>query len=158
MPQLRYSDLSAIANHAPAATKLNGPPRIGGRLLLRMPRRLQHPRTCTLFCYRFYNQIRRFRPPRDRVHMSEPQDQRAAVSTDARSDVEEARRRLRRFRIEQLRRTEQRMVAARLERLLGYPMVADAIERGELALHGWHYVIELGRVLMLDVATGQLSD
>jgi len=59
---------------------------------------------------------------------------------------------------EVVRRTQQRMVAVGLERLLGNPMVADAIERGELALHGWHYVIELGRVLMLDVATGQLSD
>ena len=59
---------------------------------------------------------------------------------------------------EVVRRTQQRMVAVGLERLLGNPMVADAIERGELALHDWHYVIELGRVLMLDVATGQLSD
>jgi len=59
---------------------------------------------------------------------------------------------------EVLRRTEQRMVVVGLERLLRYPMVADAIEPGKLALHGWHYVIELGKVLMLDVATGQFSD
>ena len=59
---------------------------------------------------------------------------------------------------EVLRRTEQRMVVVGLERLLRYPTVADAIEPGKLALHGWHYVIELGKVLMLDVATGQFSD
>ena len=57
-----------------------------------------------------------------------------------------------------LRRTEQRMVVVGIERLLGYPMVAEAVARGELALHGWHYVIEEGRVMVLDVATGIFLD
>jgi carbonic anhydrase len=57
-----------------------------------------------------------------------------------------------------LRRTEQRMVVIGLERLMGYPMVADAVARGDLALHGWHYVIEEGKVLKLDVASGQFRD
>ena len=57
-----------------------------------------------------------------------------------------------------LRRTEQRMAAVGIERLLGYPMVAEAVARGELALHGWHYVIEEGKVLRLDLATGEFRD
>ena len=57
-----------------------------------------------------------------------------------------------------LRRTEQRMVVIGVERLLGYPMVADAVARGDLALHGWHYVIEDGKVMVLDVATGEFRD
>ena len=55
---------------------------------------------------------------------------------------------------EALRRTEQRSVALQLERLLAYPMVAEQVEQGRLFLHGWHYLIEEGRVLILDVATG----
>lgn len=59
---------------------------------------------------------------------------------------------------EALRRTEQRVVVIGIERLLGYPMVAAAVERGALALHGWHYVIEEGKVLALDVASGEFHD
>jgi carbonic anhydrase len=59
---------------------------------------------------------------------------------------------------EVLRRTEQRMVVVGLERLMGYPMVAEAVARGALALHGWHYVIEEGKVMALDVATGVFRD
>ena len=55
---------------------------------------------------------------------------------------------------EALRSTERRSVAIQLERLLGYPMVRDRVEKGALSLHGWHYVIEEGRVLALDVETG----
>lgn len=55
---------------------------------------------------------------------------------------------------EALRRTEQRLVVLQLERLLGYPMVAARVERGELFLHGWHYLIGEGRVLVLDAASG----
>ena len=36
--------------------------------------------------------------------------------------------------------------------------VADAVARGDLALHGWHYVIEEGKVLKLDVASGEFRD
>lgn len=56
---------------------------------------------------------------------------------------------------EALRRTEQRAVVLQLDRLMGYPMVRCRVERGELALHGWHYVIEAGEVHVLDVASGR---
>ncbi|MCK9284070.1 MAG: carbonic anhydrase [Rhodocyclaceae bacterium] len=55
---------------------------------------------------------------------------------------------------EALRRTEQRSVVLQLERLLTYPMVARAVEKGELFLHGWHYIIEEGRILVLNVERG----
>jgi carbonic anhydrase len=48
-------------------------------------------------------------------------------------------------------RTEQRSVALQLERLMTYPFVAERVGAGTLSLHGWHYVIEEGRVLALDV-------
>ena len=56
---------------------------------------------------------------------------------------------------EALRRTEQRAVILQLERLMGYPMVRARVEAGELALHGWHYVIEDGEVHVFDVRSGQ---
>jgi carbonic anhydrase len=56
---------------------------------------------------------------------------------------------------EALRRTEQRSIVLQLERLLGYPPVAAAVERGEVFLHGWHYIIEDGRILVLDVESGE---
>jgi len=56
---------------------------------------------------------------------------------------------------EALRRTEQRSIALQLERLLGYPMVAERVEAGRIGLHGWHYVIEDGEVRVLDVDSGQ---
>lgn len=59
---------------------------------------------------------------------------------------------------EVLARTEQRSVALQLERLMDYPMVARGVAAGMLALHGWHYVIEEGRVFLLDVATGVFHD
>jgi carbonic anhydrase len=55
---------------------------------------------------------------------------------------------------EALRRTEQRAIVLSLERLMEYPMVAKRVEAGALFLHGWHYVIEDGTVLVLDVASG----
>lgn len=55
---------------------------------------------------------------------------------------------------ETLRATEQRSIVLQLERLASYPMVASRMAEGRLFLHGWHYVIEAGRVLVLDVATG----
>lgn len=54
-----------------------------------------------------------------------------------------------------LRRTEMRAVVVQVERLLSYPMVRERVERGELALHGWYYVIEEGQVLGLDTASGE---
>lgn len=50
-----------------------------------------------------------------------------------------------------LRQTEQRSIILQLERLLGYPMVRSHVESGRLFLHGWHYLIEEGKVLVLDV-------
>jgi len=55
---------------------------------------------------------------------------------------------------EALRRTEQRSVVLQLERLMGYPMVRERVEAGQLKLHGWHYVIEDGEVHVFDVRSG----
>lgn len=52
---------------------------------------------------------------------------------------------------EALRRSEQRSIALQVGRLMSYPFVAKRVEAGTLSLHGWHYVIEDGRVLTLDV-------
>lgn len=52
------------------------------------------------------------------------------------------------------RRTEQRSVVLQLERLMDYPMVRRRVERGELTLHGWHYVIEEGEVHVFDIDSG----
>ena len=51
-----------------------------------------------------------------------------------------------------LRRVEQRSVVLQMEHLLTYPMVRERMERGEIALHGWHYVIETGEVSAVDAA------
>ena len=56
-----------------------------------------------------------------------------------------------------LRRTEMRSIVIQLERLMTYPMVRERVERGELALHGWYYVIEDGSVFALDFETGDLA-
>ncbi len=58
---------------------------------------------------------------------------------------------------ELIRRTEMRSIVIQLERLMTYPMVRERVERGELALHGWYYVIEEGRVFALDFETGEFS-
>ena len=55
---------------------------------------------------------------------------------------------------EALRRTEERSVVLQLERLMDYPMVRERVERREVTLHGWHYVIEDGEVHVFDVRTG----
>lgn len=52
---------------------------------------------------------------------------------------------------EMLYRTEQRSVTLQLKRVMTYPMVERAVGAGKLALHAWHYVIEDGQVLALDV-------
>lgn len=58
---------------------------------------------------------------------------------------------------EALRRTEQRSVALQLERLMDYPMVRRKVEEGGLYLRGWHYLIEEGKVLVLDVESGDFK-
>jgi carbonic anhydrase len=55
---------------------------------------------------------------------------------------------------EALRRTEQRAVVLQLERLMEHPIVRSRVERGELTLHGWHYVIEEGEVHVFDAQKG----
>lgn len=58
---------------------------------------------------------------------------------------------------EALRRTEQRSVALQLERLMDYPMVRRRVEAGEIFLRGWHYLIEEGKVLVLDIESGRFE-
>jgi carbonic anhydrase len=55
---------------------------------------------------------------------------------------------------EALRRTEQRSVVLQLERLMEYDILRERVHRGELSLHGWHYVIEDGEVHVFDLAEG----
>lgn len=56
-----------------------------------------------------------------------------------------------------LRRTEMRSVVLQLERLLSFPAVRDRVERGDLCLHGWYYVIEEGQVLGLETQSGEFK-
>ncbi|MDQ5925698.1 MAG: carbonic anhydrase [Pseudomonadota bacterium] len=56
---------------------------------------------------------------------------------------------------EALRRTEQRSVVLQLERLMDYPMVRQRVEKRQISLHGWHYVIEEGEIHVFDVQTGK---
>jgi carbonic anhydrase len=58
---------------------------------------------------------------------------------------------------EALRRTEQRSIILQLERLMEYPMVRQRVEADQLFLRGWHYLIEAGKVLVLNVETGQFE-
>ncbi|HYF57715.1 MAG TPA: carbonic anhydrase [Burkholderiaceae bacterium] len=55
---------------------------------------------------------------------------------------------------EVLRRVEQRNVVLQLEHLMTYPMVRRGVEGGTLSLHGWHFLLGDGRVLVLDIARG----
>lgn len=45
-------------------------------------------------------------------------------------------------------------MALQLGRLADYPLVRDRMGDGELALHGWHYLIGEGRVEVLDAGSG----
>jgi carbonic anhydrase len=56
-----------------------------------------------------------------------------------------------------LRRTEMRSIVLQLQNLMSFPMVRERVERGELCLHGWYYVIEEGRVLGLDFTSGEFN-
>lgn len=56
-----------------------------------------------------------------------------------------------------IRRTEQRSIVVQLDRLMDFPNVRAGVEAGEIALHGWYYLIEDGRVLILDVESGEFS-
>ena len=52
---------------------------------------------------------------------------------------------------DRLRRTEQGAIALQLSRLITFPTVRERVESGKLFLHGWHYIIETGEVMILDV-------
>lgn len=54
-----------------------------------------------------------------------------------------------------LRRTERRSIALQVGRLRRYPMVEERVAAGELAVHGWHYLIGEGRVEVLDGERGE---
>lgn len=69
----------------------------------------------------------------------------ARVELEAGTSVDEAT----------LRHTERRSIALQLGRLAEYPMVRDRVGEGELALHGWHYLLEEGRVEVLDAESGE---
>lgn len=56
-----------------------------------------------------------------------------------------------------LRRTEQRSIVVQLDRLMDFPNVRAGVEAGEIALHGWHYLIEDGQILILNVESGEFS-
>ncbi len=56
-----------------------------------------------------------------------------------------------------LRRVEQRSVVIQLERLMSYPMVEWRVREGHLFLHGWYYVIEEGKVQVLDAGRGRFE-
>jgi carbonic anhydrase len=56
-----------------------------------------------------------------------------------------------------LRRTEMRAIVLQIEHLLTFPMVRERMDRGDLFVHGWHYVIEEGKVMALDLDTGEFS-
>lgn len=58
---------------------------------------------------------------------------------------------------EALRRTEQRSVVLQLERLMDYPLVSRRVAEGKLFLHGWHYLIDEGHVLVLDIHSGSFE-
>lgn len=58
---------------------------------------------------------------------------------------------------ETLRLTEKRSIALQLTRLISFPVVAERVEQGTLSLHGWHYLIEEGRVEILDIARGEFT-
>lgn len=56
-----------------------------------------------------------------------------------------------------LRQVERRSIVLQMSRLLSYPMVRERVESGAIALHGWHYVIEEGRVLRLSIDRGEFE-
>jgi carbonic anhydrase len=56
---------------------------------------------------------------------------------------------------ELLRRTEQRSVVLQLRRLFEFPTVRERVESGEVALHGWHYLIQEAAVHVLDAERGE---
>jgi carbonic anhydrase len=54
-----------------------------------------------------------------------------------------------------LRATEKRSIALQLANLLTFPMVRARSESGALGLHGWHYILEEGRIDVLDIDSGE---
>lgn len=58
---------------------------------------------------------------------------------------------------ENLRQTEMRSLVLQLERLMTFPAVRERVDRGDLCLHAWYYVIEDGQVLGLDADSGEFA-
>lgn len=54
-----------------------------------------------------------------------------------------------------LRRTEERSILLQLDRLMDFPGIRSRVDAGEIALHGWHYMLEEGLVRILDIETGE---
>jgi carbonic anhydrase len=52
-----------------------------------------------------------------------------------------------------LQQTEQRSILLQLDHLMTFPVVAERVQSGALALHGWYYVIEEGVVHTFDPST-----
>lgn len=59
---------------------------------------------------------------------------------------------------EKLRQTERLSIIVQLERLLSFPVVRERVERGELTLHGWYFIISTGEVRVLDFSTGNFVE
>ncbi len=55
----------------------------------------------------------------------------------------------------QARACEQASLLLSLRNLLTFPWVAERVEAGTLALHGWYFDLERGRLLGYDAATGR---
>jgi carbonic anhydrase len=55
----------------------------------------------------------------------------------------------------QARACEQAALLLSLRNLLTFPWVAERVEAGTLALHGWYFDLEHGRLLGYDAATGR---
>ena len=58
---------------------------------------------------------------------------------------------------EALRRLAQANVVEQLGNLMGYPVVRERVESGELTLSGMYYDLETARVHLLDAGTGEFS-
>lgn len=85
-----------------------------------------------------------YRPPEGTPHIRRWLELGAGARIDGVTDPDE----------DVLRRTEQRAIALQLEHLMTYSIVQERVARGDLSLHGWHYIIEEGDVRVLDVEHG----
>ena len=54
---------------------------------------------------------------------------------------------------EQMMACEQRAILVSLENLMSFPWVRERVEKGTLALHGWYFDIEHGKMLQYNFAS-----